>query len=181
MLRPLRLARIAAEAEGLRLRYVAQRTATRGIVGVIALIFVLAALGFFHIALWFWLRRHFESPAIAYRRWRRSADRPDLRSVRRAIFARSTGNRGARDQATRAGERHQRTHLFHAGRPGAPRRDQYVPTRALIALAHPLPDTGFFIQPVLLEAAEVSAGHNSDHQALMHHRHVAEPTIAHQP
>jgi|RhiMetStandDraft_4_1073278.scaffolds.fasta_scaffold97703_3 hypothetical protein len=65
MLRPLRLARIAAEAEGLRLRYVAQRTATRGIVGVIALIFVLAALGFFHIALWFWLRRHFESPATS--------------------------------------------------------------------------------------------------------------------
>jgi len=62
MLRPLRLARVAAEAEGLRLRYVAQRTATRVIVGVIALIFLLAGLGFFHIALWFWLRRHFESP-----------------------------------------------------------------------------------------------------------------------
>ncbi len=65
MLRPLRLARIAAEAEGLRLRYVAQRTVTRTVVGLIALIFLLAALGFFHVAVWFWLRRHFESPAAS--------------------------------------------------------------------------------------------------------------------
>jgi hypothetical protein len=65
VLRPLRLARIAAEAEGLRLRYVAQRQVTRVILGVIALIFLLAALGFFHFALWFWLRRHFESLATS--------------------------------------------------------------------------------------------------------------------
>jgi hypothetical protein len=65
MLRPLRLARIAAEAEGLRLRYVAQRTVTRVVVGLIALIFLLGALAFFHAAFWFWLRRHFESPATS--------------------------------------------------------------------------------------------------------------------
>jgi Putative Actinobacterial Holin-X, holin superfamily III len=65
MLRPLRLARIAAEAEGLRLRYMAQRTATRAILGAIALVFLLGALAFFHAAFWFWLRRHFESPATS--------------------------------------------------------------------------------------------------------------------
>ena len=65
MLRPLRLARIAAEAEGVRLRNLARRTATRAVMGVIALVFLLGALGFFHIALWFWLRRHFQSPATS--------------------------------------------------------------------------------------------------------------------
>jgi|SRR5690242_20141445 hypothetical protein len=65
MLKPLRLARIAAEAEGVRLRYVARRTAIRVVVGAIALIFLMAALGFFHVALWFWLRRHFESSAAS--------------------------------------------------------------------------------------------------------------------
>jgi uncharacterized membrane protein len=63
MLRPLRLARIAAEAEGLRLRYIARRNAIRAVVGLIALVFLLGALAFFHVAFWFWLRRHFESPA----------------------------------------------------------------------------------------------------------------------
>jgi hypothetical protein len=61
MLRPLRLARIAAEAEGLRLRYVARRTAIRAVMGLIALVFLLGALAFLHVAFWFWLRRHFES------------------------------------------------------------------------------------------------------------------------
>jgi hypothetical protein len=35
------------------------------VVGVIALIFTLAALAFFHVALWFWLRRYFEAPAAS--------------------------------------------------------------------------------------------------------------------
>jgi uncharacterized membrane protein len=65
MLRPLRLARIAAEAEGLRLRYIARRTAIRAVIGLIALVFLLGALAFFHVAFWFWLRRHFESPATS--------------------------------------------------------------------------------------------------------------------
>lgn len=65
MLRPLRLARIAAEAEGLRLRYIARRTAIRAVMGLIAVVFLGGALAFFHIAFWFWLRRHFESPATS--------------------------------------------------------------------------------------------------------------------
>jgi hypothetical protein len=65
MLRPLRLARIAAEAEGLRLRYVARRTAIRAAIGLIALLFFAAALVFFHAAFWFWLRRHLDSAAAA--------------------------------------------------------------------------------------------------------------------
>jgi hypothetical protein len=35
------------------------------VVGVIALIFTLAALAFFHVAFWFWLHRHFEAPAAS--------------------------------------------------------------------------------------------------------------------
>ena len=182
MLRPLRLARIAAEAEGLRLRYVAQRTVTRGIVGLIALIFLLGALGFFHAAFWFWLRRHFESPAtslivaggdllIAL----------DFRTVRGAILARSTRDPGARGPAPRTRERHQFARLFHARHPGAPRRRQHVPTRPLVLLAHPLPDTSLFIQPVLLKAAEVAAGDYPDYQTFMHDRHVAEAAVPHQP
>jgi len=55
-MRTLRLARIAAEAEGLRLRRQAQRTASRVAIGLIALMFLGWALVFAHAAAWFWLR-----------------------------------------------------------------------------------------------------------------------------
>jgi hypothetical protein len=55
-MRTLRLARIAAEAEGLRLRRQAQRTAVRIAIGLIALMFLAGALVFAHIAVWYWLR-----------------------------------------------------------------------------------------------------------------------------
>jgi hypothetical protein len=55
-MRTLRLARIAAEAEGLRLRRQAGRTAVRVVVGLIGLMFLGAALVFAHIAAWYWLR-----------------------------------------------------------------------------------------------------------------------------
>jgi hypothetical protein len=55
-MRTLRLARIAAEAEGLRLRRQTRRTAVRVVVGVIGLMFLGAALVFAHIAAWYWLR-----------------------------------------------------------------------------------------------------------------------------
>lgn len=60
MLRPLRLARIAAEAEGARLRALAHRNGVRAAIGVLAVVFVLMALSFFHIVLWFWMRTSFE-------------------------------------------------------------------------------------------------------------------------
>jgi hypothetical protein len=53
--RVLSLARIAAEAEGLRLRHSARRTAIRGVLGLIALAWVLGAVVFVHIAIWNWL------------------------------------------------------------------------------------------------------------------------------
>jgi hypothetical protein len=56
-MRTLRLARIAAEAEGLRLRRQAQRTAGRVVTGLIALMFAGWALAFAHVAAWFWLRQ----------------------------------------------------------------------------------------------------------------------------
>jgi hypothetical protein len=55
-MRSLRLARIAAEAEGLRLRRQAQRTVVRAVMGLVALIFLGWALAFAHLAAWYWLR-----------------------------------------------------------------------------------------------------------------------------
>jgi hypothetical protein len=53
---PFRLARIAAEAESLRLRGLVSRIVTRVILGVIALLFVMGAIVFAHVAAWYGLR-----------------------------------------------------------------------------------------------------------------------------
>jgi hypothetical protein len=55
-MRPIRLARIAAEAEVVRLRGFVSRIVTRIIFGVLALVFVMGALVFAHIAGWYGLR-----------------------------------------------------------------------------------------------------------------------------
>lgn len=55
-MRTLRLARVAAEAEGLRLRHVAQRLAIRLAMALVALVFLLGMLVFVHIIVWYWLR-----------------------------------------------------------------------------------------------------------------------------
>jgi hypothetical protein len=55
-MRSLRFARIAAEAEGLRLRTQVQRTITRLVMGVVGGIFLFAMLVWVHITVWFWLR-----------------------------------------------------------------------------------------------------------------------------
>jgi uncharacterized membrane protein (DUF485 family) len=52
---PFRLARTAAEAEGLHLRLKARRVATRAILGLFALALFFAALCFLHVAVWLWL------------------------------------------------------------------------------------------------------------------------------
>jgi hypothetical protein len=53
--RLLRLARIAAEAEGLRIRRRARRAAIRGGLGLIALLWLFGAVVFAHVAIWNWL------------------------------------------------------------------------------------------------------------------------------
>lgn len=55
-MRPFRLARIAAEAEGVRLRGMATRIATRVVFAIIALFFLSGALVFAHVAAWYELR-----------------------------------------------------------------------------------------------------------------------------
>jgi hypothetical protein len=55
-MRPIRLARIAAEAEGVRLRGMATRIVTRVVFAVVALFFVLGALTFGHVAAWYEIR-----------------------------------------------------------------------------------------------------------------------------
>ncbi len=64
-MRALRLARIAAEAEGIRLRYAIRRAVVRAVLGLIALGLLFGALVFCHIAVWYWLRMSFDRPAAA--------------------------------------------------------------------------------------------------------------------
>ena len=56
MIRSLRLVRIAAEAEGLRLQRLARRTAIRIVLGLVALFFLFCAFAVFHVGVWFLLR-----------------------------------------------------------------------------------------------------------------------------
>ena len=64
-MRTLRLARIALEAEGLRLRHRARRGAVRVALLAIACGFLMAAAGFGHAAVWLWLRLHWDPPQAA--------------------------------------------------------------------------------------------------------------------
>ncbi len=59
-MRPFRLAQIAAEAEGVRLRGMAARIATRAAFGIVALVFLAGALVFAHLAAWYELRTALE-------------------------------------------------------------------------------------------------------------------------
>lgn len=62
---PLRLVRIALEAELLRLGQAARRIAIRAAMGCIALVLLLGAVGFGHIAAWYWLRQYLPSQSVA--------------------------------------------------------------------------------------------------------------------
>ena len=64
-MRPFRLARIAAEAEGVRLRGMATRIVTRIVLAVIALFFVLGAVVFGHIAAWYEVRTALDQSYLA--------------------------------------------------------------------------------------------------------------------
>jgi hypothetical protein len=64
-MRSVRLARIAAEAEGVRLRGFASRIVTRAVLGLIALLFVSGALVFAHLAAWYWLLVGLEMSRLA--------------------------------------------------------------------------------------------------------------------
>ena len=64
-MRALRLARVAAEAEGLRLRERMRRTAMRAAFGIVAMGFLAAAVVFAHVAAWFWLRVAWEAQYAA--------------------------------------------------------------------------------------------------------------------
>src|ERR1700759_1939785 len=58
-MRPVRLARIAAEAETLRWRRIARRAAIRAVFAVLLLIFVISALAMVHLVGWLWAANHF--------------------------------------------------------------------------------------------------------------------------
>jgi hypothetical protein len=62
---PLRLLRIALEAERLRIGLHARRTAGRVVMGSIALALLLGALGFGHVAAWFWLQSYLAGQYVA--------------------------------------------------------------------------------------------------------------------
>jgi hypothetical protein len=59
MFRSFRLVQIAAQAELLRLRRMASRTATRIALVLVALPFLLAMFGFFEASFWNYVSRHF--------------------------------------------------------------------------------------------------------------------------
>ena len=52
-MRTLRLARVAAEAERLRIKRIARRLAIRAALGAVAGVFALAALAWLHVLVWF--------------------------------------------------------------------------------------------------------------------------------
>jgi hypothetical protein len=64
-MRPVRLVRIAAEAEGVRLKGMVSRIATRAVFGVVAFLFVIGAIVFAHIAAWFELRTAMDQTFLA--------------------------------------------------------------------------------------------------------------------
>jgi hypothetical protein len=64
-MRTFSLARVAADAELLRLRLRARRAAVRAIFALVALGFLAGAAVFCHLALWYWLRHYFEPPQSA--------------------------------------------------------------------------------------------------------------------
>ena len=55
-MRPVRLARLAAQAEGVRLRRLLSRVVSRLILAIVAFLFVLGAVVFGHIAAWYEIR-----------------------------------------------------------------------------------------------------------------------------
>ena len=63
MRRSLRLAKVATQAEGLRLRRMIQRQAYRGVYGAIAAVFAIALLSMAHIALYLWMFTYVSSLA----------------------------------------------------------------------------------------------------------------------
>ncbi len=64
-MRTVRLARIAAEAEGLRLRHSIRRAAIRCVLGLVAGIFLFGVLIFCHLAAWYWLRESWQGRGSA--------------------------------------------------------------------------------------------------------------------
>ena len=65
MLRPLRLASIAARAESLRSRCRAKRVATEIVYAIGALLVLLVAVFWLNVALWYWLRGMFNHEEAA--------------------------------------------------------------------------------------------------------------------
>ena len=63
-MRPDKLARIAAEAEILRLRRMATRFATRAAFAVVALVFIIAIFVLAHVAIWYLVRVDLDQPVL---------------------------------------------------------------------------------------------------------------------
>jgi uncharacterized membrane protein len=62
---PIRLVRIALEAEALRLSQLARRTVKRIMLAGLAMVLALAALAFAHVAVWAWLRETLAAQWVA--------------------------------------------------------------------------------------------------------------------
>jgi hypothetical protein len=60
-----RLAQVALEAEAMRLRQKARRTIVRILLGCVAVMLLLGAMVFGHIAVWYWLRESLTRQYVA--------------------------------------------------------------------------------------------------------------------
>jgi hypothetical protein len=65
VLRPLSLATVAVRAEAIRSRHWAKRLASKIAYGVAAMLVLLAAIFWLHVALWYWLRGAFNHQEAA--------------------------------------------------------------------------------------------------------------------
>jgi hypothetical protein len=90
--RSFRLARIAAEAERVRLHAFVGRIVTRAVIGLVALLFVSGAIVFAHLAAWYWLRTGMEESFLAATGFLGGADLL-VAIVLGFLAARSTPNR----------------------------------------------------------------------------------------
>ena len=138
---------------------------------------------FCHLALWYWLRHHFEPPQSALIL---AGIDVVLAAIMALLAARSTPNKAELEALAvrhRAVEGVTASLAFSAI---AMQLLRQAPNSSAAhapdgTLPHPFPDSGLYIQPVLLQSAEIATRNDADDQPLVHHRHVAEPAVPHQP
>ncbi len=139
-MRTFSLARVAADAELLRLRLRARRAAVRAILALVALGFLAGAAVFCHLALWYWLRHYFEPPQSALIL---AGIDVVLAVILALLAARSTPSRTELEALggapSRCGRDHRLAGLFSHRNAVAPSRHPVRPPPARVAARYRIP------------------------------------------